>query len=208
MAMDRSSEEGRILRALLFALRHDPWQFGIVLDDDGFADLNELTIAFRFSRYDWALLERSAVEAICSTDPGRFEMRDNKVRARYGHSIRLALPSEPRTPPEFLFHGTAKEFLPTILQHGLRPMNRAFVHLTSNPDYAGQVVEAKGGGEVLRVKTKEANSAGIEFFQANPHVWLVRGLPAELIVPASIPFRTEDQSTPANRDRCRKLIQE
>jgi putative RNA 2'-phosphotransferase len=152
MAMERSGEEGRILRTLLFALRHDPWQFGIILDDDGFADLDELTIAFRFNRYDWALLERSVVEAaIRTTDPGRFKMRDNKVRARYGHSIRLELPGEPRTPPETLFHGTSTAVLPIILQHGIRPMNRAFVHLTSNQEYADQVVKAKGGGVVLRV---------------------------------------------------------
>ena len=181
--MERSGEDGRILRTLLFALRHDPWQFGIILDDGGFADLDELTIAFRFNRYDWALLERSALEAaIRSTDPGRFEMRDNKLRARYGHSIQLASPGEPQTPPEILFHGTATGVLPIILKHGLRPMNRAFVHLTSNQDYADQVVNAKGGGEVLRIRTMGASIAGIEFFQANSHVWLVRELPAECII--------------------------
>jgi putative RNA 2'-phosphotransferase len=187
MAMERTGEEGRILRTLLFALRHDPFQFGIILDDDGFADLDELTVAFRFSRYDWALVERTELEAaIRSTDPGRFEMRDNKVRARYGHSIRLATPGKPLTPPEILFHGTALGALPIILKHGLHPMNRAFVHLTSNPDYAGQVVKAKGGGEVLCVKTMDANTAGIEFFQANSHVWLVRELPSKFII--SAPF--------------------
>jgi putative RNA 2'-phosphotransferase len=181
--MDRSVEEGRLVRAMLFALRHNPWQFGIIFDDDGFADLDELAVAFRFSRYDWALLERSGLEAaIRSTDPGRFEMRDNKVRARYGHSIRLALPGEPRNPPEILFHGTATGVLPTILQFGLHPMSRAFVHLTSNPDYAEQVVKAKGGGEVLCVNTKDAKKEGIEFFQANSHVWLVRELPTKFIV--------------------------
>jgi putative RNA 2'-phosphotransferase len=197
--MERSREEGRILRTLLFALRHDPWQFGIILDDDGFADLDELTVAFRFNRYDWALLERSELEAaVRSTDPDRFEMRDNKVRARYGHSIRHVLPGEPRTPPEILFHGTPTGVLPIILKHGLSPMNRAFVHLTSNQDYADQVVNAKGGGVVLRVRTKDVSVAGFEFFQANSHVWLVRELPAECIISAPFIRSTEERQLVLN----------
>lgn len=95
---------------------------------------------------------------------GRFEMRDNKVRARHGHSFRLAVPGEQCTPPETFFHSNATGILPRIRQHGLRPMNRAVVHLTSNTDGAEQVVTAKGGGEVLCIKSKEASFAGIKFF--------------------------------------------
>ncbi len=60
-------------------------------------------------------------------------------------------------------------------------MNRAFVHLTSNPDYATQVVTAKGGGEVLRIQAKQAADAGVAFFRANPHVWLCRFVAPEFL---------------------------
>ena len=69
----------------------------------------------------------------------------------------------------------------TVLATGLRPMNRAFVHLTSDPEYAAEVVTAKGGGEVIRIRAKEAGDAGVAFFRANPHVWLCRSVAPEFL---------------------------
>lgn len=175
--MNEETESQRLVRVLAFALRHHPLRFGVGLDDDGFADLDELVVGIRFSHYDWATLDREQVEdAVRGTDPGRFEIRDGLVRARYGHSVALGTPGELRSPPEFLLHGTSADAVATVLATGLRPMNRAFVHLTLDPDYAAQVVTAKGGGIVLRVKAKEAAAEGIDFFQANAHVWLTRGV--------------------------------
>ena len=148
----------------------------------GFADLDELVVGIRFSHYDWATLDREQVEdAIRGTDSGRFEIRHGLVRARYGHSVALGSTGARRIPPEFLLHGTSADALATVLATGLRPMNRAFVHLTSDPDYAAQVIAAKGGGVVLRVRAKEAAAEGIEFFQANSHVWLAREVPSRYL---------------------------
>lgn len=180
--MNEETEPQRIVRVLTFALRHQPLRFGVALDDEGFADLDELVVGIRFSHYDWATLDREQVqEAIRGTDAGRFEVRDGQVRARYGHSVVLGSPGERRSPPEFLLHGTPAETVASVLATGLRPMNRAFVHLTSDPDYAAQVAAAKGGGVVLRVRANEAADDGVEFFRANPHVWLARHVPAHYL---------------------------
>ncbi len=180
--MNEETESQRLVRVLAFALRHHPLRFGVGLDDDGFADLDELVVGIRFSHYDWATLDREQVEdAVRGTDPGRFELRNGLVRARYGHSVALGSPGELQAPPDVLLHGTAADAVATVLATGLRPMNRAFVHLTSNPDYAAQVVTAKGGGVVLRVRAKEAAAEGIEFFQANAHVWLAREVPSRFL---------------------------
>ncbi len=174
----------RLLRTLAYALRHNPRQFGVALDEDGFADIDELVIGIRFSSYDWALLDRLILEAaLLTSSPDRFECRDGRIRARYGHTIRLASPGDRLTPPEILFHGTPTAALPIITRDGLRPMNRAFVHLTASLDYAAQVATSKGGGVVLPIRAKEASDAGTEFFQANPHVWLVRELSHQFINP-------------------------
>ncbi len=176
--MTEETEPQRLVRVLTFALRHHPFRFGVALDDEGFAGLDELVVGIRFSHYDWATLNREEVEgAIRGTDPGRFEVRDGLVRARYGHSVALGSPGEKRTPPDVLLHGTSADAAATVLVTGLRPMNRAFVHLTTDRDYAAQVVAAKGGGEVLRAEARAASEAGVEFFRANPHVWLARAVP-------------------------------
>lgn len=180
--MTEETEPQRIVRVLAFALRHHPLRFGVGLDDEGFADLDDLVVGIRFSHYDWAILDRERVEdAIRGTDPGRFEIRDGQVRHRYGHSVILGSPGERQTPPEVLWHGTSAGAVAAVRATGLRSMNRAFVHLTSNPDYATQVVAAKGGGEVIRIRAKAAADEGVEFFRANPHVWLARTVPADYL---------------------------
>ncbi|MBN9517279.1 RNA 2'-phosphotransferase [bacterium] len=182
--MNELTDPRAIVRTLAFALRHQPLWFGVALDDEGFADLDQLIVGIRFSHYDWATLDREqVVDAIRHTDPGRFEVRDGLVRARYGHSVPLGSPGERRTPPDVLLHGTSAAAVTTVLTTGLRPMGRAFVHLTSNPDYAAQVATAKGGGGVIRVRSREAAGAGVEFFRANPHVWLARDVPPVFIDP-------------------------
>ena len=176
--MTEEPEPQRLVRVLAFALRHQPLRFGVGLDEEGFADLDELVVGIRFSHYDWASVDREQVkEAIRGTDPGRFEVRDGLVRAHYGHSVTLGSPGELQPPPELLLHGTSADVVAVVLATGLRPMNRAFVHLTTDPDYAAQVVAAKGGGAVLRVGAGAAAEAGVEFFRANRHVWLAREVP-------------------------------
>ncbi|MBY0459081.1 MAG: RNA 2'-phosphotransferase, partial [Gemmataceae bacterium] len=172
----------RLVRVLAFALRHQPLRFGVALDDEGFAGLDDLVVGIRFSHYDWATLDRQQIEDVVRrTDSERFEIRDGLVRARYGHSVKVGSPGELRTPPDELLHGTSAVAVTTVLATGLWPMGRAFVHLTSNPDYAAQVATAKGGGGVIRIRSREAAGAGVEFFQANPHVWLARGVPTVFI---------------------------
>ena len=91
--MKQETEPQLLVRVQAFALRHYPLRFGVGLDDDGFADLDELVVGIRFSHYDWATVNREQVEdAIRGTDPGRFEIRNGLVRARYGHSVALGSP--------------------------------------------------------------------------------------------------------------------
>ena len=79
-------------------------------------------------------------------------------------------------------------------------MNRAFVQLTTDPDYVAQVAAAKGGEVVLRVLASAAADAGIEFFQANPHVWLVRGVSAEFLQRAAPGARHDTPGAAPSRD--------
>ena len=61
--MNEQIDPQRIVRLLGFALRHQPLRFGVALDDEGFAGLDELVVGIQFSHYDWATLDRHQVEA-------------------------------------------------------------------------------------------------------------------------------------------------
>jgi len=67
-------------------------------------------------------------------DPkGRFELRGDLVRARYGHSKRLGVKVDYQEDLEVrrLFQGTSASNLDAILREGIKSMNKAMVHLTA-----------------------------------------------------------------------------
>jgi putative RNA 2'-phosphotransferase len=84
-------------------------------------------------------------------------------------------------PPTTLFHGTSFDKLGLILSSGLRPMQRQFVHLTTEPTLAHSVGARHGKAHVLIVEAARAHAAGIEFFKANERFWLAKSVPAEYL---------------------------
>jgi len=161
----------KLVRTIGFALRHNPAQFGLDLDEEGWACLPDLVIALRFDRYDWALLNEKLLKtAIAGMD--RFEIRGGRIRATYGHSIELGKLPPIVSPPPQLFHGTTQDALPAICRDGLRPMGRRFVHLTSDRVYALLVAnaKAKAGQTIIVVHAAAANTAGRVFRCANARV--------------------------------------
>jgi putative RNA 2'-phosphotransferase len=173
-------DHGKIVSTLAFALRHDPARFGLDLDNEGWTSLEDLVVAFRFDRYDWALVDeavlRTAIEGM-----DRFQIRDGRIRAMYGHSVELGKLPPIALPPTVLFHGTTKGALPAIFRDGLRPIGRRFVHLTSDREYALRVAKAKQGQAVVLVRAAEVHAAGRAFRRANGHVWLTDQVEASFI---------------------------
>jgi putative RNA 2'-phosphotransferase len=163
----------RLIGTLARALRHEPQQYGIELDESGWANLQTLVDHLRQCHSRWAWLsQRDVLDLIEADADERFECRDGRIRALYGHSIKGLRAAIRQSPSDVLYHATAIELLPTILSHGLRPMARSFVHLTSDRAYAMRVGAAKFTDWVLlEVNVTEARRSGIEFYRANRHVW-------------------------------------
>ncbi len=189
----------RLFRTMIHALRHDPWKYGLELDDDGFTFFEDLVTGLRFDRYDWALLEIGDVERVLhDRGEARFERHDGRIRARYGHSIELGKLPPVETPPELLFHGTLESVLLLILTDGLKPMSRRFVHLTSDRDYADRVARAKNGNKVLAVLAAKAHAAGATFYRANEHVWLTQHVAASFLESPAAGEGTHLSTAPAS----------
>jgi len=181
LAIDFIIEEGanmhtlldpmRIVRVLAFALRHNPCKFGLDLDPEGWTSIDKLIDSLRLHRPDLALLDWPEIEsAIGGSD--RFEVQSGKIRAAYGHSIALGKPPDVADPPPTLFHGTSFNAVPRILQHGLLPMTRRFVHLSSDVDWVIDFLSCKREWVIFATGSDAALQAGIKFRKANFHVWL------------------------------------
>ncbi len=109
-------------------LRHFPHSFGLKVDEEGWARLEDVERIVR-ERHG---VGRREIELIAEFDPkGRFEIRDGRIRARYGHSIKVEVDwSEGSDIPSVLYHGTHPKNVESILKEGLRPMRRREVHLS------------------------------------------------------------------------------
>ena len=78
----------KLSRTLSHALRHEPWRYGLVLDNHGWVRVTDLLICFRNRRNDWRhLTENDIIEMISKSAKNRFELYEGKIRALYGHSL-------------------------------------------------------------------------------------------------------------------------
>ena len=126
-------------KTISYALRHNPTEFGLTLDTEGWVDYDELIAALAKHMPPVYLTKDDIVAIIAGSDKKRFEILNGKIRATYGHSTAGKIKFEPSVPPKILFHGTARRFVSSIEQEGLKPMNRQYVHLSSDLDTAVRV---------------------------------------------------------------------
>ena len=113
----------------------------------------------------------------------RYEMRDGRIRALYGHSLPGRLAKTPAEPPDILYHGTSALALDAIRAEGLKPMGRQYMHLSTDEATAVQVARRKRGTPViLRVRAGEAHRQGHAFYIGNERVWLADGVPPEFLL--------------------------
>lgn len=171
----------RISKFLSLVLRHKPETIGLTLDSVGWADVGEL---IRKSFDAGVVLDRPVLrEVVDGGEKKRFSFSPDgsKIRANYGHSIRVLPAHDPAEPPEFLYHGTAKEYIRSIESEGIGPGARQYVHLVADMKTAVEVGSRHGEPVVLIVKAKEMHESGFEFFETESGIWLTKEVPKEYI---------------------------
>jgi putative RNA 2'-phosphotransferase len=112
----------------------------------------------------------------------RHELRADKIRALYGHSTPARIVRHAEAPPEVLYHGTDATRASQILQDGLKPMRRQYVHLSADQETAYQVGKRKAADPVvLVVRAGDAHRAGVRFYEGSGSVWLADFVPPRFI---------------------------
>ena len=173
----------QISKTISHALRHEPWLYELELDDEGGISLEILLAALRKIKSEWQQLDEKELQLMMEqSEKKRFEIKNGKIRALYGHSTPNKLLKEKAVPPDLLFHGTSPKFVSEIEKEGLLPMRRQYVHLSVDVPTAKQVGSRKAKQPViLAVKAKKANEEGVLFYSGNEHVWLADFIPAKYI---------------------------
>ena len=167
-------------KAMSKALRHQPERIGITLAPDGSVDLGEFVDALN-RRGGWprTITEADIMQVVEHGTKRRFAVEGGRIRARYGHSVPLAIAYERAEPPATLYHGTSEANVQTIVTEGLLPMGRQVVHLSADVETARQVGRRHGGKTViLQVDAARATQDGITFYRGNDSTWLADSVPA------------------------------
>ena len=169
----------KLNRVMSHALRHEPWLYELELDDEGWTDVEVLLLALRRETPSWsALSERDLLDVIASSSKQRHEMAAGRIRALYGHSLPGKLRRTAAEPPDQLFHGTSPEAVIQILENGLMPMGRQYVHLSVDQAMADAVGGRKAKSPIiLTVRAHDAWAAGVPFYAGNDKVWLADHVP-------------------------------
>jgi putative RNA 2'-phosphotransferase len=167
---------------LSLVLRHKPEEIGIQLDEQGWANVNDLLNAMtRSGRNPDIETLKYVVETNAKK---RFEFNEDgtKIRASQGHSLNVDLGYEPAEPPEILYHGTAQKLVESILSKGIEKRNRHLVHLSADTEIATKVGQRHGKPVVLIIKAIEMHNAGHRFYLSANKVWLTEYVPPEFII--------------------------
>ena len=173
--------EVEISKFLSLVLRHEPGKIGIILDENGWTDCEQLIKAAgrRGKKFSYETL----VEIVRSSDKQRFALSEDgkRIRANQGHSVKVDLALEPKTPPEFLYHGTVAKFIESIRGSGLHKGERHHVHLSPDLKTATKVGERRGKPVILTIRAAEMSAAGHPFYVSANGVWLTDVVPPEFI---------------------------
>ncbi len=179
-----SKQHENTSKFLSLVLRHQPETIGLVLNDEGWADLDQL---ISLANAQGTSLTRELVfDVVASSDKQRFALDTSdtggtRIRANQGHSVAVDLKLAPQVPPELLFHGTATRFAPSIGQEGLRPGARQHVHLSATADTATSVGARHGKPLVLVVRAGEMERDGSVFYLSANGIWLTAAVPIRYI---------------------------
>jgi putative RNA 2'-phosphotransferase len=162
-------------------LRHAPEALGLTLAAGGWVEVIDLLAGC--ARAGFRLTREELDEVVARNDKQRFSFDEDgtRIRANQGHSTEVDLQLEPQTPPDILYHGTAGDSLPTILEDGLKRMARHHVHLSATAPTARTVGARHGAPVVLVVDAAALHRAGITFYRSANGVWLVDAVPPEFL---------------------------
>ena len=179
----KDEEIDSIGRMMAGVLRHFPERYGLEMDANGWVDLGEFITAVAIRNRRFRFLKPNHILGLVQTDPkGRYEFRDGRIRATYGHSLDVDLDLPTDTIPDTLFYPTSEEECSVLLGAGLRPSDRKMVHLSGTFNAALEAGRVRIQVPViLEINAKTARDAGVVIKKAGKTVYLTTEVPPEYL---------------------------
>lgn len=175
------SELMNLSKFLCYILRHNPSSAGILLDEHGWAEVENLIGGINAAGRK---IDMRTLEQIVQSDSKHrysFNKDKSKIRANQGHSVNVEVDMTECAPPDILYHGTAKKFLKNIKDCGICRRSRKFVHLSDNINTAFAIGSRHGEPVVLVIDTGKMVAEGYRFYLSANGVWQSADIPWQYI---------------------------
>ena len=203
--MTNSFQIEQITRSLAYMLRHKPEEFDLELDRFGAAEVSEVVQALN-ERLGEPIEEEDLMDAVHSGDRLRYDIKDGRIRALYGHSIQVD-PGESCKPPELLYVGLGSRDADRAERYGLRAGRRAFLHLARAHEDALETGRFQARSyTVVTVYALDAWEQGINFYDRGT-LYLADPIPTDFLEVGEThndgnpPVRRGDRDRDRDRDR-------
>ncbi|MGV9173822.1 MAG: RNA 2'-phosphotransferase [Promethearchaeia archaeon] len=153
---------------LSYILRHHPEKFNIQLDEQGYGDLEKILKVLNNRFENRKITKETIKEMMDHSDKRRFELREQKIRAYYGHSIDKKIKlRRAKSLPKDLYHGTTQNAYKKILKTGLKKRNRQYVHLSKTIKTAVNVGKRRTNDPIiLKIDIGNAKKEGVTFYRS------------------------------------------
>ncbi len=174
---------GKVLAGML---RHFPERYGIRLDEHGWTKIYPIVPAIKTERRYYGWLTPHHIEAFVRTEPkGRYQWDgDSMIRATYGHTIPINMDDLPTDDlPEKLYYQTTNEEMDLIIEAGISPSDKTWVHLskTYRQAFISGLFHVQDPS-VVEIDTTKLVNDGYQVYRATSDIFLAKEIPAQYVV--------------------------
>jgi len=179
--MISDKETTRISKFLSLVLRHQPETIGIILEENGWVNVNELI--HKINQNGFSITKDILDYVVETNSKKRFAYNEDQsmIRASQGHSVEIDLGYKAEVPPLVLYHGTAETNATSILNDGIQKRNRHHVHLSKDEETARKVGMRHGKPVIFEIAANDMSNKGFIFYVSENGVWLTDFVPPEYL---------------------------
>jgi len=170
-------------RTMAGVLRHFPQTYGLAMDANGWVNLYDFIKALGMKNRRLHFVRPHHILGLIETDAkGRYQHRDGRIRATYGHSLDIELDLPTEDIPDTLFYPASEEECKVFLEIGLKPGDRKMVHLSGTWHAAHEAGSVRTQNPViLEIDARAARQEGHVIMKAGKTVFLTKEVPPEFL---------------------------
>jgi putative RNA 2'-phosphotransferase len=187
-------ERERLKGFLTYMLGRNPYEFGLVPDDEGYVKKKDLIKVMQEEK-GWGHVRQQSLDEliIALPEPG---IEADELRIRASDRDKLVKPVVCDTVPRLLFVGIRNKAHGHVLENGIHPFDDG-AHVVLSPDrsMAERIARRKDHRLVMvTVNTRDAENLGVLFLSAGDTLYLAREIPLKCFTAPPLEISDEERT--------------